>query len=214
MRPDELLTRHAQAWQMATRHKFLDAARDGTLSPRIFGTWLIQDFLFVADEITSQAELLTRVPRDAQRLLIGGLTALISEAGWFEMHAQRRNLSLEATRSPACAAYRTFLRGLEQKPYPVALAAIWAVERAYLDAWKSASPCTSQYQEYVEHWVNADFEHFVEDFEQIVELALASGEFDQEAEAVFLQVTQLERDFWDMAWAGGSARNTGSTEGA
>jgi thiaminase len=48
MRPSDLLTRHVQAWQAATRHQFLDAARDGTLSPQVFGIWLVQDFLFVA----------------------------------------------------------------------------------------------------------------------------------------------------------------------
>jgi formylaminopyrimidine deformylase / aminopyrimidine aminohydrolase len=204
MRPSDLLTRHVQAWQAATRHQFLDAARDGTLSPQVFGTWLVQDFLFVADEIACQAELLTRAPRAAQHLLIGGLTALISELDWFEAQAQRRNLSLETTLRPACAAYREFMRSLEPRPYPVAITAIWAIERAYLDAWKSAYPCESQYQEYVEHWVNADFEHFVEELEQVAEIALSSGDLDREAEAAFLRVAQLERDFWDMAWSGGA----------
>jgi thiaminase len=204
MRPSDLLTRHAQAWQAATSHQFLEGTHDGTLSPQVFGTWLVQDFLFVADEIACQAELLTRAPRVAQHLLIGGLTALIAELGWFEVHAQRRNLSLEATRRPACVAYREFLRSLEQQPYPVAITAIWAVERAYLDAWKSAYPCQSQYQEYVEHWVNADFERFVEALEQVAEIALSSGDVDREAEAAFLRVAQLERDFWDMAWSGGA----------
>ena len=204
MRPSDLLTRHVQAWQAATRHQFLDAARDGTLSPQVFGTWLVQDFLFVADEIACQAELLTRAPRAAQHLLIGGLTALISELGWFEAQAQRRNLSLETTLRHACAAYREFMRSLEQRPYPVAITAIWAIERAYLDAWKSAYPCESQYQEYVEHWINADFEHFVEELEQVAEIALSSGDLDREAEAAFLRVAQLERDFWDTAWSGGA----------
>jgi formylaminopyrimidine deformylase / aminopyrimidine aminohydrolase len=203
MRPSDLLTRHEQAWQAATRHQFLDAARDGTLSPQVFGTWLVQDFLFVADELACQAELLTRAPRAAKNLLVRGLTALVAELGWFESHAQRRNLSLDATRSPACVAYREFLQSLEQRPYPVAITAIWAIERAYFDAWKSAYPCQSQYQEYVEHWVNADFEHFVEELEQTAEIALSSANLDREAEAAFIRVAQLERDFWNMAWSGG-----------
>jgi len=76
MRPSDLLTRHVQAWQAATRHQLLDAARDGTLSPQIFGTWLVQDFLFVADEIACQAELLTRAPRAAQLCWLLGTSVL------------------------------------------------------------------------------------------------------------------------------------------
>ena len=55
MKPADLLAHHADAWHAATHHQFLDAVRDGSLAPNIFATWLVQDYLFVLDELTCQA---------------------------------------------------------------------------------------------------------------------------------------------------------------
>ncbi len=204
MRPDDLLQRHKEVWNAATRHPFLDAVRDGTLDAAIFATWLVQDYLFVADEFAVQARLLARAPRNAQKLLLGSLQGLESELSWFESHARTRNLALQAAPYPATVAYRNFLNSLEQKPYAVALTAVWAVERAYLESWQSALPGHSQYREYIEHWANAEFESFVSELEHAAEDALEANDVvDSEAEAVFLNVAQLEREFWEMAWKGG-----------
>jgi len=203
MRPTDLLARPADVWHPATHHQFLDAVRDGSLEPNVFATWLVQDYLFVLDELTCQARLLARAPRSGQNILVRGLSAIESEARWFEIHAQQRGLSLDAHRYPTTTAYHDLLESLDRESYPVAITAIWAIERAYLEAWKSAMPCHPRYQEYVEHWANAEFEHFVADLEQVATAALESNQVDNEAEAVFLKVARLEHDFWQMAWSGG-----------
>lgn len=56
-------------WAAATRHPFLDAVREGTISDLAFDRWLGQDALFVADLLTFQARLLARAPRSAQAVL-------------------------------------------------------------------------------------------------------------------------------------------------
>jgi len=43
--------------------------RDGTLYWQAFATWLVQDYLFVRDILSSQARLLTRAPRADQAVL-------------------------------------------------------------------------------------------------------------------------------------------------
>ncbi|SRR5579883_1301741 len=200
----DLLTRHANEWHEATHHPFLDAVRDGTLAPQIFATWLVQDYLFVRDELMAQALLLARAPRSAQHLLVQGLVGLESELSWFEEHAQRRQLALEVERHPVTAAYHDFWQSLSHKPYPVAITATWAAEQAYLDAWTSlGTGVSSSYREYIEHWANADFEHFVSELGQMSDIALATGDHDQEVEDAFLSVAHLEHDFWQMAWSGG-----------
>ncbi len=203
MRPSDLLQRHKEAWRAATHHPFLVAAQNGTLDANVFATWLVQDYLFVADEFAAQARLLARAPRDAQKLLIGSLQGIESELSWFEFHATTRNLALNAEHYPTTAAYRDFLNTLESKPYAVAITAIWAVERAYLESWQSALPGHSQYREYIEHWANAEFESFVNELENAAEDALQASDVDKEVEAVFLKVARLEHDFWEMAWKGG-----------
>ncbi len=203
MKPADLLTRHADAWHAATHHQFLDAVRDGSLAPNIFATWLAQDYLFVLDELTCQARLLARAPRSGQNILVRGLAGIESEAGWFETHARQRGLSLEVPRYPTTAAYHDFLESLDREPYPVAITAIWAIEHAYLEAWRGTVPSQPRYREYAEHWANAEFERFIADLEQVATAALESSQVDKAAEATFLKVARLEHDFWQMAWLGG-----------
>lgn len=204
MKRSDLLARHATIWHEATHHPFLDAVRNGTLAPQIFATWLVQDYLFVRDELVAMALLLARAPRSAQHLLVQGLVGLESELSWFEDHAQQWHLALAVERHPVTAAYHDFWQSLSHKPYPVAITAIWAAEQAYLDAWTGlGADASSSYREYIEHWANPDFEHFVSELGQAVDATLALGDHDQEAEDAFLRVAQLERDFWQMAWSGG-----------
>jgi formylaminopyrimidine deformylase / aminopyrimidine aminohydrolase len=201
MKPADLLTRHPAAWVDATRHPFLDSVRDGTLPLQSFATWLVQDYLFATDELTVQAHLLPSAPRYAQSLLIGNLAALDAELTWFEGRAQELNFSLNAAPHPATAAYGAFMRTFAHLPFAAALTATWAIERAYLEAWQSALPGHPLYREYIERWTNPAFAGFVDAMEQITARALESGTADKEAEAAFLEVAELERKFWDMAWS-------------
>src|SRR5260221_1191924 len=148
----ELLRRHADRWAEATQHPFLRAVCDGTLPRHAFTTWLAQDYAFVGDLLVFQAQLLARASRPTQALLIGGLRALEAELTWFEEHAQRAGLDLTAPRHQTTEAYRRLLERLDQQPYPVAVMALWAVERAYLDGWQFAAPGAGEYREVVEHW--------------------------------------------------------------
>jgi formylaminopyrimidine deformylase / aminopyrimidine aminohydrolase len=206
MRPTDLLARHTETWHAATHHRFLDGVQDGSLAPETFATWLVQDYHFVFSEISCLARLLARAPRYAQHILVRALVALEAEAGWFEAHARQRNLSLHVPLASTTAAYRDFLLSLDQEPFPVALSAIWAVERAYLEAWMGVAPGHERYRAYVVHWANAEFKQFVSDLEQVAIRALAESNDAEAAEQAFLQVAHLEHDFWEMAWSGGGGR--------
>jgi thiaminase/transcriptional activator TenA len=202
MHPTDLLEKHAAVWQAATRHPFLDAVSDGTLAFQSFATWLVQDYFFVIYEFTVQARLLPSTPRYAQSLLISNVAALEAELTWFEAHAKELNLSLNTAPHPVTAAYGTFMKTFEQLPFAAAMTATWAIERAYLEAWQSALPAQPKYREYIERWANPGFASFVGELERITALALEPGDADKEVESAFLEVAELERQFWDMAWSG------------
>ena len=204
MKAAELLERNAAAWQEATRHPFLEAIREGSFPAGAFESWLVQDYLFVGDALVFQAGLLARAPRPAQAVLAGGLVAIEAELGWFEEHAEQRGLTLDAPRHPTTAAYGDFLVSLEHEPYPAVITALWAVERAYLEAWMSAAPGHPDYRQFVEHWTTPEFADYVTGLEGAADDALRSaGEQEQQrAETAFLEVARLERDFWEMAWSG------------
>lgn len=199
----ELLERYPEVWRGAVRHPFLDAVREGTLPAGAFEAWLAQDCLFVADLLVFQSRLLARAPRLAQAVLAGGLVALEAELSWFEDRAVERGLELGAPRHPATTAYRDFLLSLEREGYAAGITALWALELAYLEAWRSAAPGHPDYREFVEHWTTPEFADYVAGLEAAAGSALESGGQEERdgAEAAFLGVARLERDFWDMAWS-------------
>lgn len=202
MRAEDLTSRHASAWRGATRHSFLEAVRDGTLPREAFDLWLAQDYLFVCDLLTSQARILARAPRRDRGVLAGGLVAAEAELGWFEEKASERGLDLGASRLPATESYRLLMSSMEEAPYPAAITGVWTIERAYLEAWRSASP-PAAYAEFVEHWTTPEFEEYVTSLERAADDALhEADESEREAiEQTFLSVAQLERDFWGMAFS-------------
>ena len=205
MKAGDLLEHNPTVWQEATRHPFLEAVREGSFPAGAFEAWLAQDYLFVGDALVFQARLLARAPRPAQAVLAGGLVTIEAELGWFDEQAERLGLALDAPRHPTTVAYRELLASLEREPYPVAITALWAVERAYLEAWRSAAPGHPEYRRFVEHWTTPEFADYVTGLERAADDALwDSGEQERErAEAIFLEIARLERDFWEMAWAEG-----------
>jgi len=212
-RPTErLLSEHAGAWRRATRHPFLAAVREGTLPEEAFRIWLEQDYAFAWALLRFQAHLLARAPRRAQRVLAGGLVALEAELTWFEQRARRRGLALQAALLPATAAYTGFLEQRGRHSYAEGIVALWALERAYLEAWRSASPGHRAYREYVEHWTVPAFAAYVEELAIAADAALDEPQASRGLAEVFLSVASLERDFWEMAWSrrcaadGGGAR--------
>ncbi|WP_448641808.1 thiaminase II/PqqC family protein [Geodermatophilus sp. URMC 63] len=189
----ELPSRHPDAWRGATTSPFLDAVRDGTLPAGALDTWLVQDAHFVADLLRFQARLLARAPRPARAVLAGGCVALVEELDWFTRVATERGLDLAVPRLPATIAYGDLLYRLDAADVGVALTALWAVERAYLDAWSTARPGAPQYRQFVEHWTVPGFASYV------AALEAAADETGPADDAVFLEVVAAETAFWETA---------------
>jgi thiaminase/transcriptional activator TenA len=183
------------------RHPFLKAVREGDPPAGSFESWLVQDYLFVLAGLGFQARLLVRAPRRDQGLLAAGLVALEDELGWFEEQASKLGLKLEAARRPANEEYCNFLAELDDEPYPAAITALWALERAYFDAWRGVAPGAPEYREFVEHWTTPEFAAYVDRLEEAVDAALAgaSSAERERAEEAFARVARLEREFWQMA---------------
>jgi len=188
----DLLRRHPAEWRAATRHRFLDGVQDGRVPAGAFSSWLQQDYLFVSDLLTFQARLLATAPRSAQSVLAAGLVALEAELTWFEEHLAQRGLRSAAPRHTTTDAYRAELDRILTKPFEAGVSALWALELAYLEAWRGAAPGAAQYREFVEHWTAPGFAAYVD--------RLGAHATDSPAaEEAWLRVVRLERAFWDMA---------------
>ena len=194
MLPRDLPEREPALWTAATRATFLDGVRDGTLPAAALDAWLAQDALFVADLLAVQARLVARAPRSAQAVLAGGVVALVEELAWFDVLAQRRGLDLDVPAAPATRDYAALLQRLDAAPYADAVAALWVVERVYLDAWTSAQPGAAPYRELVEHWTVPGFAAYVADLE-----ALTGAVADAD---LLRDVLRAEAAFWPVPAAG------------
>lgn len=205
METARLLDHHQEEWREATHHPFLEAVGQGTFPAGAFEAWLAQDYLFVSDLLVFQARLLARTPRPAQAVVAGGLVAIEAELGWFEEKSAERGRDLETPRHPTAAAYHDLMVVLDQETYTVAVTALWAIEQAYLEAWRGAAPGHPDYREFVEHWTTEEFAEYVARLREAADAALQTAGEDErkQAEAAFLEVARLERDFWEMAWSGG-----------
>jgi thiaminase len=168
--------------------------------------WLVQDAHYVEALLRFQCAVLARAPRADQLVLAQGLVALAEELRWFDALAAERSLDLQAPLLPACRAYIAELQRMAdaaETPYTALIAALWAIERAYLDAWRGARPGAPAYRGLVEHWSGEPFAEYVEGLAAAADRALTGDpEAADAARTAFLQICALERNFWQMALAG------------
>lgn len=197
-----LLLAHAEAWQAATVHPFLQQCQQGTITAAQFNTWLVQDYLFVVEFTRLAARLLAAAPPAHFDPLMGGIAAIKDELLWFQAKAKARSLDLAVEAQPICLAYCTFMRSLATYPYAVQATAFWAIERAYNQGWQGHSPMPAPYTEFADRWGNKAFSEYVKVLEQQADdaIATASSAEQKAVERAFLAVAQLEKEFWQMAF--------------
>ncbi len=188
MTAQKLIESETELWRAATHHPFLDGVRDGTLPPEVFARWLVQDYQFGAALTRVEARYLAGAPREDLALLAAGVQAMVAELDWFEQKAAERELNLGAPLHPTARAYVDYLYALCDRPYSVQLTALWALERAYLDAWRGARPGAEAFREFVEHWTNDAFATYVAALEAATSRVLGQNA-DAEREA-FRQVAR------------------------
>ncbi len=201
MNTQELIQAEAGLWRAATHHAFLDEVRDGTLAPAAFARWLAQDYHFAVALTRTEARALACAPREDLELLLGGIQAMVAELDWFESKASEREVDLNVSLHRTARAYIDYLHGLTYESYSVQLTALWALELAYLEGWRTALPGAPAFREFVEHWTIDAYTEYVDALEAAVNRAIGRGG-DAEREA-FRWVAKYEQAFWEMAYARG-----------
>jgi len=201
MRTKELIQGDAELWRAATHHTFLDEVGAGTLAPAAFAHWLSQDYHFAVALTRTEAGALACAPREDLELLVGGIQAMVAELDWFESKASERAIDLDVSLHPTARAYIDYLSALADEPYAVQLTALWALELAYLEGWRTARPGAPAFREFVERWTSDAFATYVDALEAAANRAISQGG-DTEREA-FRRVAKYEKDFWEMAYARG-----------
>ena len=197
----QLIADEAELWHAATHHPFLDAVRDGTLDPAAFSRLLVQDYHFALALTGAEGRYLAHAPRGDLEILAEGIQAMVAELAWFERKAAERGIDLAAPRQPTARAYLDYLQATTYEPYSVQLTVLWALERAYLEGWRTAVPGAPAFREFVERWTSDAFAAYVDALEAAVNRAIGrGGEAEREA---FRWVAKYEQAFWEMAYARG-----------
>ena len=148
------------------------------------------------------ASLLSRAPTSDFGLLAGGIGAFTAELGWFEGLASERGVGLDAEPAPDAVAYLSYLTELSGAPYPVAMTGMWAVELAYLEAWRGALGGAERYAAVIEHWANDEFAVFVERLAAVADRELGAAlDHHEAAEVAFRRVLEHEARFWGLGTA-------------
>lgn len=199
----QLLEHHAETWENATVHPFLTQCRTGEILPQQFNCWLVQDYLFVVDFTRMTARLLAAAPVHHFDTLLSGLAALEDELLWFQNKATERQLNLVVPRQPTCTEYCGYIASLALAPYAVQATAFWAIEYAYNQGWQLPGHMVPPYDEFANRWGNSAFTEYVHLLKQQADESLeaVAPEVQQQAEAAFLDVAKLEKDFWQMAYS-------------
>ena len=200
---ENLLSAHPDAWYAATIHPFLSQCQAGTIRPAQFNTWLVQDYRFVTAFTRFVGRTLAAAPDPHLDSLLSGLNALQDELNWFREKAAERSLDLNTPRQLTCQIYCEFMGSLVNTPYAVQATALWAIEYAYNQGWQLPGAMPAPYSEFADRWGNPGFTDYVKLLAQQADeaLAIAPKAEQRTAEAAFLRVAALEKDFWQMAYS-------------
>lgn len=199
-----LFDSYSDAWNLATRHPFLDDCKSGKIKPGQFNTWLVQDYLFVTEFTRMVARVLAAAPVPHFDTILGGLSALKDELNWFRAKAVERNLNLASAMQETNKRYCDFMESLRSEPYAIQATAFWAIELAYNQAWQLPGPMVKAYDEFADRWGNPGFTDYVSLLEKQADEALreSSEEVQNKVKEIFLKVAEFEKSFWQMAFEG------------
>lgn len=201
-----LLAAHEQAWRKTARHEFIMRVADGTLEMAQFDAWLAQDYLYVSALNNYIGLLIARAPIELQTPLGQAVVVLCGELELFRREAEARGVELNVEPQPACHAYIQFLLATGwQEPLLPGLTVLWALERAYLDAWLTAREApqgvAEKYRRFVENWTTPEFAAWVDWLASSVDALAAGASVAEQKRAgeLFRAALRHEWLFWQMA---------------
>ena len=193
-----LSTAQAAAWQRILDHPFVSRTSAGSLPKATFDRWISEDYFFVLS-FRNYLEALSSVAPDdeARKVLAGGSAALIPELALFEQAAADRGVDLTVEPSLLNLGYSSYLLASVQEGWPVGITVLYAVEKAYYDAWASVRDTTgaaTQYAGFIANWSSPEFGAYVEQLGALVD----REELTPAMSRAFDRVVRFELAFWDL----------------
>ena len=206
----KLKSKYSDLWESMTHHRFVSQMADGSLSPEIFKTYFLQDYVFVNDLVPLAAQGIAKAPNlDAASIFNEFLVGVLDPENdlfmrfFDELGATQEDYS-SAKASPTTQAFGDFLvrTSLEGTFDEIALV-LYVTEGTYLD-WgtrlleESADPNNSVFREWIDlhgpavlgglvSWL----ESYINNHSQITE---------ERADHLFHTTLRYEFLFWESAY--------------
>lgn len=181
------------------RHPFVQGIASGELDPKVFRSWLEQDYLFLLDYV----RVFSRLAWQAPDRHLGFLVDLAHETfhGEMELHrslAESFSADLErAEKGPACEAYTAFLLD-SAADYATGLAALLPCMWGYSELGRrlaEVTPPGSRYRAWVDTYADPGFAALADQCALMLDEAAPS---EDAAERAFLEGMRHEVAFWDV----------------
>lgn len=202
-----LLAHAAALWPRVIGHPFIQAVCDGELSEDGLSRWVVNDYHYNVEYLRFLAGLVTIAPTpEATEVMASGLVA--NQVGYdrLKLLAERLAIDLESEPAPTTLGFAAFLQAQLNRGWDVALAALYASERVYYDAWssvRSVADRSTPYWPLVEAWSDQDFADWLGDLAQLVDISVPRGTGPtREALLAFERVVRFELQFWSAVYAG------------
>lgn len=204
--------RESSAWEEATRHRFVEEYRDGTLEDGVFRSYLVDDYAFLEMGARVTALAAADAPTmdemgylaDQLGVLTGGENDYFLRA--FDELGVPEDEYEEPDLHPTTEAFNDFmLRVANERGYEETLAAVTAAEWVYLD-WCEYAAEADYDRWYLDEWVEI---HVVDDFAEYVDWLRAqldergselSPRREKRVEEIFRRTVELEAHFFDAAY--------------
>lgn len=206
---ERLIQSARPVWTAMLSHPFLAATAEGTISDKVFKTWLVQDYFYVRELVPFMGVLIAKAPPDLRTPLTEAVVVFNRELDLFRQQAEAHGVVLEGQEmAPTCHAYIQFmLATVYSRSFEEAFTVHYAAEKAYLDSWtwvKTHQKAPSPWQAFIENWSSDAFRQYVTWLEKTLD-RLVAGWRDEELaklETLFVLTARYEYLFWEMAFSG------------
>ena len=195
----DLLGSAEPLWPRVLAHPFVLAVGRGELSDQAFGRWMANDHYYNVEYQRFIAGLAANAPTAAAtEAIAGGIPATFLGLEQIRQLAARFHLDLTVEPHPSTVGFAAFLQAQLSRGYEPALAALYASERVYFDAWSGVRATANRgtpYWHLVEHWSSDSYAHWIAALGRMLDAAAPTGATPEMCRA-FDRSARFELLFW------------------
>jgi thiaminase (transcriptional activator TenA) len=205
---DELVAGNKDLWEAMADHPWVRALAAGSLPEDALVAWAGQCRLFCLMERSALLHLRSLAdPGELDDLLARLVDDTGREPRQLAQLLCEHGAAIPAQAWPVCLGYGSYVQAVARRGRLEGLAAIHAVERAYLDTWTSVLPQTppgSPWRQWVENWSCDEFRAVVAGLGTWLDMLAgpATGQLLDHLKPIYRNVALWEHAFWTMSWTG------------